>query len=341
MLIISGRNEIYEVLFTSVMRSSSPPITVCLQHYADGPILWIQCSQFTATHKNQVNVLRQDQSGWHYTETTAYCLTGEQIDIASYIQQCKHFSLHEACRSRNPISFFFEATGPYTNVEIIQQCIELYTTLRLLRRAWNFAGNETLGMDTIEQEGSAWRGIRPVPRMIQNQLGHLLELHMITLDKKILKGIQAMLRDRKQWAVTTIALAILLHTRELDIGRNLYWSRYADPAGFWIHPSKPKALVEEATVSCNSLLSHYRCTWGLRPLHLDWTLQKSKDMVGNEERAVKFIQKLQKYVQSLEKNGWIGQEVGNLYRDGDPDSVGFTISSLLFKKDCYEAKGVC
>lgn len=84
-------------------------------------------------------------------------------------------------------------------------------------------------MDTIEQEGSAWSGIRPVPRMIQNQLGHLLELHMITLDKMILKGIQVMMRDRKQWAVTTIALAILLHTRELDIGRNLYWSRYADP----------------------------------------------------------------------------------------------------------------
>jgi hypothetical protein len=29
-----------------------------------------------------------------------------------------------------------------------------------------------------------------------------------------------------------------------------------------------------------------------------------------------------------------------MYKDGDPDSVGFTISSLLFKKDCYEAKGV-
>ncbi|KAF1965719.1 hypothetical protein BU23DRAFT_488616, partial [Bimuria novae-zelandiae CBS 107.79] len=210
-----------------------------------------------------------------------------------------------------------------------------------LRRAWKFAGNETLGMDTIEQEGSAWSGIRPVPRMIQNQLGHQLELHMMTLDKKILKGIQGMMRDRKQWAVTTIALAILLHTRELDIGRNLYWSRYADPAGFWIHPSKPKFLIEEATISCNSLLSHYRCVWGLTPLSLNWSLQKSKDMVANEERAIKFIQRLQKYVQRLGESYKIGHEAGNMYRDGDPDSVGFTISSLLFKKDNYEAKGVC
>jgi hypothetical protein len=116
MLISSGRNETYEVLFTSVMGSLSLPVNVCLQHYADGPLLWIQCSQFTPTNKNQVNVLRQDQSGWHCTETTAYCLKGAQVDIVSYIQQCMHLSLHEACHSRNPISFFFKATGPYTNV---------------------------------------------------------------------------------------------------------------------------------------------------------------------------------------------------------------------------------
>lgn len=67
--------------------------------------------------------------------------------------------------------------------------------------------------------------------MIQNQIGHLLELKMIALDKEILRDLQAMMerRYRKEWPIVTIALTILLHTRELDIGRNLFWSRYADP----------------------------------------------------------------------------------------------------------------
>lgn len=46
-----------------------------------------------------------------------------------------------------------------------------------------------LGMKTIDNRGSAWHGLTPVPRMVQNQLGHLLELRMVDLDKKILRTL--------------------------------------------------------------------------------------------------------------------------------------------------------
>lgn len=106
----------------------------------------------------------------------------------------------------------------------------MYTTLRLMRIRWQFSGDESLGMATVGERNSAWYGIKPVPRMIQNQLGHLLELNIIELDRKILKGIQDMLekRQRRMWVVVTLAAFLLLHIRELDAGRNIFWSRYID-----------------------------------------------------------------------------------------------------------------
>ena len=100
-----------------------------------------------------------------------------------------------------------------------------------MRVKWEFAGDENLGMVVIKDQNSSWYGIKPVPRMIQNQLGHLLELTIIDLDKKITKGVQALLekRERRMWVVTTLAVFLLLHIRELDAGRNIFWSRYKDP----------------------------------------------------------------------------------------------------------------
>jgi hypothetical protein len=86
-------------------------------------------------------------------------------------------------------------------------------------------------MAIVEDTHSAWCGIIPVPRMIQNQLGHLLELHMIRLDEEILKHVHKLLHERKRtsWVVTTLAVFCLLLIRELDAGRIIFWKRYRDP----------------------------------------------------------------------------------------------------------------
>ena len=113
---------------------------------------------------------------------------------------------------------------------IIRQCLEMYTTLRLMSMKWHFSSNATLGMTTVTDRASAWFGMKPVPRMIQNQLGHLLELHMIKLDKELTRGIQAVLekRERRRWIVGTLSMFFLLHIREIDAGRNIFWKRYLD-----------------------------------------------------------------------------------------------------------------
>lgn len=88
-------------------------------------------------------------------------------------------------------------------------------------------------MAPVNDRQSAWHGFTPVPRMVQNQLGHLLELRMIDLDRKVLPVLQKMLerRDRHSWVVITLSLFILLHVRELDAARNIFWGRYKDSVG--------------------------------------------------------------------------------------------------------------
>lgn len=97
-------------------------------------------------------------------------------------------------------------------------------------------------MEVIDDMSSAWFGIVPVPCMVQNQLGHLLELHMINVDKKILDGLQKMLykRNRCDWIIATLAVWFELYCRELDAGRNLYWNRNKDTASVLPQKSNKK-----------------------------------------------------------------------------------------------------
>ena len=85
-------------------------------------------------------------------------------------------------------------------------------------------------MNTVHDSQSPWKGTTPVPRMIQNQLGHLIELQMSALDERILMALHTITqkRNRSTWVSTILAFFILLHVRELDAGRNIYWSLYED-----------------------------------------------------------------------------------------------------------------
>jgi hypothetical protein len=84
--------------------------------------------------------------------------------------------------------------------------------------------DDYLDMTRVEDRNSAWFGRTPVPRIVINQLNHRLELRMAELDSKILEEVSDMLesRERHMWAIRIRALFLLLHTRELNIGRNIF-----------------------------------------------------------------------------------------------------------------------
>ncbi|KAK3291070.1 uncharacterized protein B0H64DRAFT_331354 [Chaetomium fimeti] len=206
----------------------------------------------------------------------------------------------------------------------------MYTALRLITKGCRFSGPETLGMTVIDDPVSAWYGHIPVPRMVKNQVNHLLELKMIELDQKITDALNRLLSDRRLWIVGTLAVFLLLHIRELDAGRNIYWARYKDSAGFWIHPSLPSALIDEGVASCHSLLRYFHCSLTRHPLCQNWDVERSQRLVGHDEMLVTSMKALQSCVSAMRQAGWIGRNASDLYEDGKPDSVGLTISSLIF-----------
>lgn len=88
-------------------------------------------------------------------------------------------------------------------------------------------------MTPVTDATSPWYGITLIPRMVQNQLNHKLELRIIELDEKILRQCNRMLRKRarRQWMVLVLVFFLLLHVREIDTARNIFWRRYSDPVG--------------------------------------------------------------------------------------------------------------
>jgi hypothetical protein len=103
------------------------------------------------------------------------------------------------------------------------------TALRLERIGWQFpkgkSESECLGMAAVKERNSLFYRLKCVPRMVQNQLNHALELKMMELDQKILKAAKRILkgRERSMWIVGFLALVFLLHVREVHAGRIMYW----------------------------------------------------------------------------------------------------------------------
>ncbi|KAJ6004673.1 hypothetical protein N7540_013042 [Penicillium herquei] len=64
---------------------------------------------------------------------------------------------------------------------------------------------------------------------------------------------------------------------------------------------------------------------------MNWDIQKSKELLDNDEVAVTSMKTLQSYVSWLRRERLIGRNASDVYKDGNPDSVQFTISSLLFE----------
>jgi hypothetical protein len=109
----------------------------------------------------------------------------------------------------------------------------MYTALSLIMIGCQFSGtrkkrtgieDDYLDMTLVDDIKSAWFGRTPVPRMVINQLNHRFELRMAELDREVLKELANILesRDRHIWVIRMLALFLLLATREIDIGRNIF-----------------------------------------------------------------------------------------------------------------------
>ncbi|PCD22223.1 hypothetical protein AU210_016014 [Fusarium oxysporum f. sp. radicis-cucumerinum] len=329
----------YETMLTVVkstptMRSNPTGITLC--HYQNGPVLNVKCLQFEKDPDKhyQYHALRKNWTGWHMLETTAYCLQkSPDIEIRSYVQECVEVAMGQASSDGTPASLFIQlGLDQQGNHPLIKHCLELLTALRLLRVGWQFSGEETLGMSRVLDEQSAFFGTIPVPRMIQNQLNHLLEKIMEKSEKLITGILHGMYRTRKpnSWFVATLGAFLLLHARELDAGRLLYWNRNPDEYNFWIHPWKPSDLIQESMASHVCLLRHHHLSLGLRQLDGSYDLGNASTTSSEHDNLQRGTQALRVAVEAMNEHITTRHSLPTTYVPGDPSSVSLSLSSRLF-----------
>ncbi|SCO54155.1 uncharacterized protein FFNC_15368 [Fusarium fujikuroi] len=319
---------------TPTMRSNPTGITLC--HYQNGPVLNVKCLEFEKDHDKhyQYHVLRKNRTGWHMLETTAYCLQKlPDIEIRSYVQKCVEVAMEQASSDGTPASLFIQlGLGQQGSDPLIKHCLELLTALRLLRVGWQFSGEETLGMSRVYDEQSAFFGTIPVPRMIQNQLNHLLENIMERSEKSITDILHGMYRTRKpnNWFVATLGAFLLLHARELDAGRLLYWNRNPDEYKFWIHPWKPFDLIQESMASHVCLLRHHHLSLGLRQLDGSYDWGNASTTSSEHVNLQRGVQALRAAVGAMNEHITARHSLPTTYVSGDPSSVSLSLSSMLF-----------
>jgi hypothetical protein len=91
---------------------------------------------------------------------------------------------------------------------------------------WQLTIPGDLGMRPVQHQGSLLNGTTPAPRVLQNQLDRILEQYCADRELKCLEDLQRSMRQstQRRWIVIFIVTVIILHVRERDLWRLLYWT---------------------------------------------------------------------------------------------------------------------
>lgn len=79
------------------------------------------------------------------------------VDMPSHIKTCAKYVVARECSTNSPTAPFFRHAVKLSR-PVANMCLELDTTLSLLRHGWHFADDKNLGVPIIGDQDSAWRG---------------------------------------------------------------------------------------------------------------------------------------------------------------------------------------
>jgi len=222
--------------------------TALLTHERGGPTLRVHCREFDATSQDQTQLFWKDSTGWNWMYSTKYSLEVPNVDLRQYIDECASFLLRGASEKADYLGQIFRMAQLYRNVSfspaagfkipfllsaqetIIRLALRLWAANRLLMKGWEIYGHERLGMKIVDRIESPLHGSIPAPRVLQNQLDHLLESEIVKTERHLLKNLQKVIKasDRTLWVATFLATAIILHVMERDAWRLLYWVHHQE-----------------------------------------------------------------------------------------------------------------
>jgi hypothetical protein len=103
-----------------------------------------------------------------------------------------------------------------------------------LIKGWQICGMETLEMHVVEEKDCPLHGTFPGPRVLQNQLDHLLERQIYETEYSLLGRLQELMvkKKRPDWVAIFLTLVIMLHVFERDTWRLMYWILHPEEVNF-------------------------------------------------------------------------------------------------------------
>ncbi|KAH7317367.1 hypothetical protein BKA65DRAFT_113121 [Rhexocercosporidium sp. MPI-PUGE-AT-0058] len=123
----------------------------------------------------------------------------KELDV--YIRQYASYYLQNVLDGSDSLSHIFKMASCDMDQTIIQLSLKMWAANRLLMKGWEISGgDEFLGITIVNEPSSLLHNTIPAPRVLQNQLDHLLERQIFETEHKLLKELQKLIRrhDRGQ-----------------------------------------------------------------------------------------------------------------------------------------------
>ena len=293
--------------------SNSPARTVTVSHEkALGITLSLSVYEFIPAYPGQLVYWYKDAAGWQSMATTPFAMKrGINTEILEkYIDDHTWYYTESAFTSSPILSEIFRSAWRYSRSEenfMLRDALQLWTaTQLLLKGATLHPSSDSLGIGPIPSVTCLLGNQTPLPRVLANQLDHLIERRIWQLEKQILNELQKRIfgRKREDWLRIFLTLVVVMSALERDSWRLYYWVFHMEDGYAWRHPSTPQGLVEKNNVLAESLAAHFAAiSKGLTPFSLDWSREQTVALIGNCEDAPAMLESLERIGRGLRSPG--------------------------------------
>ncbi|PUU81733.1 hypothetical protein B9Z19DRAFT_1099562 [Tuber borchii] len=321
--------------------SNSPARTVTVSHEeALGITLSLSVYEFIPAYPGQLVYWYKDASGWQSMGTTSYAMKrGINTEILEkYIDDHTWFYVESAFTASPILSEIFRSAWRYSRSEenfMLRDALQLWTaTQLLLNGATLHPSSDSLGINPIPSPTCPLANQTPLPRVLANQLDHLIERRIWQLEKQILNELQKRIfgRKREDWLRIFLTLVVLMSALERDSWRLYYWVFHMEDGYAWRHPSPPQRLVEKNNTLAESLAAHFAAiSKGLTPFSLDWSREQTVALIGNCEDAPLMLESMERIGRGLRSpdHALRVENVLSHYRESDEKSLDFLYTSKV------------
>lgn len=315
--------------------------TVMVSHEKSlGVTLSLSVYEFIPAYPGQLVSWFKDSTGWRSMGTTSYAMKrGISTDILEkYIDDHTWFYIENSFQGNPILSEIFKSAWTYSRSEenlLLRDALQLWTaTQLLLHGATLHPSSDSLGILPISSPTSPLVNQTPLPRVLGNQLDHLIERRIWQLEKQILSELQRRIfgRKREDWIRIFLTLVVLMNALERDSWRLYYWVFHMEDGYAWRHPSSPQRLIEKNNILAESLAAHFSAiSKGLTPFSLDWSHEQTVALIGNCEQHQSILESFERIGRSLRSPDH-ALRVENIlphYREDDERSLDFLYSSRV------------